>query len=110
MALSQLLLLHRVFGTVWGHPPQASVAPRLSPLSALIAHHLLPAASSPSPGAVWSRRAMMKLLPVAPLLLLLTALEARPKPAGEPWTVGIATGREKGMCQGSEALRGQLAA
>ncbi|PKU33213.1 hypothetical protein llap_16482 [Limosa lapponica baueri] len=32
---------------------------------------------------MWSHRAMMKLLPVAPLLLLLlTTLEARPKPEG----------------------------
>ncbi|XP_053937725.1 matrilin-4 isoform X3 [Cuculus canorus] len=38
--------------------------------------------SPSSPKAVWSRRAMMNLLPVAPLLLLLlTTLEARPKPA-----------------------------
>uniref|UniRef100_A0A8C4TR27 Matrilin 4 n=1 Tax=Falco tinnunculus TaxID=100819 RepID=A0A8C4TR27_FALTI len=39
-------------------------------------------ASPPRPGIVWYHRAMMKLLPVAPLLLLLlTTLEARPKPA-----------------------------
>lgn len=54
---------------------------------------------------------MMKLLPIAPiLLLLLTTLEARPKPAGEPRPVGIAWRREKQACQGSEALGGWLAA
>lgn len=52
----------------------------------------------------------MKLLPVAPLLLLLTVLEARPKPAGEPWPVGVAWRREKQVCEGREALGGQLAA
>lgn len=91
-------LLPRVFGTAWGHPPQTSMAPWLSSPSALIARHLLPAASPPSPGAVWSHRAMMKLLPVAPiLLLLLTTLEARPKPAGEPSRWGL-LGGERSKC------------
>lgn len=45
----------------------------------------------------------MKLLPLAALLLLiLTALEARPKPAGELWWLGTAWSREECVCQGSE--------
>lgn len=85
MDLSKLPLF-KVFGTAWGHPPQENIPPWLSSPSALIAPCLLPAVHPSSTGTVWSRRAMMKLLPVAPLLLLLlTTLEARPKPAGEPW-------------------------
>lgn len=94
--LSKLLLLLRVFSAVWGHPPQVNVALWLSPPSALTAPCLLPAAHPASTGTVWSRRARMRLLPVAPLLLLLlTTLEARPKPAGELWLVGSAWRGEK---------------
>lgn len=96
MDLSKLLLF-RVFGTAWGHPSQENVALWLSSPSALIAPCLLSAAHPSSTGTVCSTRAIMKLLPAAPLLLLLlTTLEARPKPAGEPWLVGSAWRGEKG--------------
>lgn len=95
MDLSKLLCF-RVFVTPWGHPPQESLALWLGSPSALITPCLLPAAHPSSTGPVWSYRATMKLLPVAPLLLLLlTTLEARPKPAGEPWLVGSAWREEK---------------
>lgn len=94
MDLSKVLLF-RVFGTAWAHPPQ-SVAPWLSLPSALTAPCLLSAAHPSSTGTVWSHRATMKLLPVASLLLLLlTTLEARPKPAGELWVMGSAWRGEK---------------
>lgn len=51
----------------------------------------------------------MKLLPVASLLLLLlTTLEARPKPAGELWLVGGAWRGEKGEQRAVEPLEDSL--